>query len=437
MNLIKSSSSLILFVALQTLAVHCSLAAQSDSANTEVSLDLAISVHQQQLDSLEAFVPESVSLHLEIAGLQQTHGQFEDAARSLDLALQATRINDGLYATSQLAIIERLIDNASLAGEWRALDAHFYLAMDIAEHSLSVDDPHYQQLVRKFASWKMQAQRNNLDINDEPLSAQDAVIYLQGLLDNLDEAEPDYLARRIQTTNELAMARYYAAMAISKVPVDEFESIGPETVTGQSCFTITEDTGSGPKPVRVCESKQMPNPLFFESRQKAKFEALEAHISWIRGSYLELIEELETDPNSDPVQLAQLMLSLGDMNFLLNDSLRAQTQYARAFEVLTSNGVAQEVQMQLMGQPREISRTALADMGLPLIAVHEQPSGIVSFEVTAEGTIRNLGITGSGADLEEANQQLITTLLRQSVYRPKLEAGQAVQARLEIPAARL
>jgi hypothetical protein len=105
--------------------------------------------------------------------------------------------------------------------------------------------------------------------------------------------------------------------------------------------------------------------------------------------------------------------------------------------VLTSNDVAPEVQMQLMGQPREISRTALENMGLPLIEVHEQPSGIVSFDVTPQGTIRNLGITGSGADLEEDNQQLITTILRHSVYRPRLEAGQPVQARLELPAAQL
>jgi hypothetical protein len=421
-------------------ACHClpGLAQQALRGDEEASLQLELQSLQSSLAALSGNSPQQAgALHLRVGELLQSLGRYEEAGVALDNALQSVRISNGLYAQEQLPILQQAIGNAILEKNWEQVDALFYLTMSVVDSALSVDEPRYEEIVRQFNSWKMQAQRNNLDINDEPLSAQDAVIYLQALLDNLDEADPDYLARRIQMTREIAMARYYAAMAISEVPVDEFESIGPETVTGQNCFTITEDTGSGPKPVRVCESKQMPNPLFFESRQKAKFEALEAHISWIRSSYLELIEQLQADPDSDPVQLAQLMLSLGDMNFLLNDSLRAQTQYANAFEVLTSNDVAPEVQMQLMGQPREISRTAVADMGLPLIEVHEQPSGIVSFDVTAEGTIRNLGITGSGTDLEEANQQLITTILRHSVYRPKLVEGQAVQARLELPAAQL
>ena len=205
----------------------------------------------------------------------------------------------------------------------------------------------------------------------------------------------------------------------------------------ESCYTITEDTGNGPRPVRVCETEQAPNPLFFESRQKAKFDILEEHISWIRGNFIDLITELERREDVDPVQLAQVVLTLGDMNFLLNDNLRARTQYERAFEILQSNDIAQDIQIQLMGQPQEISESVLSNMGLPTIESYGEPTGLVSFDVTPNGTIRNIGITGSGADLEEANQQLVNSLLQRSVYRPKIEGGEPVEARLEVPAAQL
>lgn len=412
------------------------LAQHADPESAQLEAQLA--ALQTKLASYSGnFPPEAGEIHLQVAGVLQELGRFEEAGSAIDNALQSVRINTGLYAEEQLPILDRAINNAILEQDWDKADALFYLGMSVVEVALDVEDPRYEDFARQFASWKIQVHRNDLDVNDNALAAQDAVVYFQALLDELDESEPDYLARRIQYTTEIAMARYYAAMAISEVPVEDFESIGPETISGQNCFTITEDTGSGPRPVRVCETKQMPNPLFFESRQKAKFETLESHISWIRASFLELIEDMEADPQTDPVQLAQVVLTLGDMNFLLNDSLRAKTQYARAFEILNNNGVAAEIQMQLMGQPREISETTLASMGLPLIQTHAIPSGIVAFDVTPEGTIRNLGITGSGADLEQANQQLITSILRQSVYRPKLEAGQPVEARIEIPAAQL
>ena len=386
-------------------------------------------------DQVDRYSPQAIEHHLALGDTLQQLRRHAEAADVLDQALQLVRINSGLYAPEQIQVLERLTENAWQAQDWRAVENHLSLTMNIAENSSDISPSHYEELVRKFANWKIQVYRNDLDVTHDALSVQDGVAFYQDLLDGLSEEDPDYLAKKIQYVTELGMARYYAAMAISDLPFDEFESIGPETLPGLSCMTILEPSSG--RPVRTCESKSMPNPGFFESRQKAKLDTLQGHISWIRRNFMDLIAELEAREDSDPVQLAQVVLSLGDMNFLLEDTLRARTQYARAFEILQSNGVDEAVQIQLMGQPQEISERMLANMGLPLIEQYEAPTGTVSFDVTEDGTIRNLGISGTGADLEEDNQQLITTILRHSVYRPKLEAGEPVEARLQVSAANL
>lgn len=396
---------------------------------------------QEMLDEGEvgadSFDIQAVEHYLALASGLQELGRFDEAAIALEGALQLVRINGGLYTLDQLLVLERLTDNAWQGQDWSAVESHFYLTMNIVENNPEISPSQFEELTRKFTHWKIQTFRNGLDVNDDPFASQDGIAFYQKLLDGLSIDEPDYIAKKIQYVTELSLARYYAAMSISELPFDEFESIGPETVPTESCYTVTENTSNGPRSVRVCESKQAPNPLFFESRQKAKFDMLEEHISWIRRNFSDLIEELEDREDVDPVQLAQVVLTLGDMNFLLNDNLRARTQYERAFEILQSNDIAEDVQLQLMGQPQEILESVLANMGLPKIESHAEPTGLVSFDVTQSGTIRNIGITGSGADLEEANQQLVNSLLQRSVYRPKIEGGEPVESRLEVPAAQL
>ena len=389
----------------------------------------------ESADQVDRYNAQAIEHHLALGDALQQLRRHNEAADVLDQALQLVRINNGLYATDQIQVLERLTNNAWQAQDWRAVENHLNLIMNIAENSDGISPAHYEELVRKFASWKIQVYRNDLEVSHEPLSVQDGVAFYQDLLDGLSEDDPDYISKKVQYVTELGMAHYYAAMTISDLPLDEFESIGPETLPGLSCVTILEPSSG--RPVRTCESKSMPNPGFFESRQKAKLDMLQGHITWIRRNYMNLIAELETREDSDPIQLAQVVLALGDMNFLLEDTLRARTQYARAFEILQNNGIDEDIQIQLMGQPQEISERTLASMGLPLIEPHESPTGTVSFDVTPDGTIRNLGITGTGADLEEDNQKLITTILRHSVYRPKLEAGQPVEARLQISASNL
>lgn len=193
------------------------------------------------------------------------------------------------------------------------------------------------------------------------------------------------------------------------------------------CFTINENG----RPVSVCESRQVPNPEYFHSRQEAKRAALQRHVGAIRRSLRELISELESDPAVDPLRLAGVVLDLGDLNFLLQDTLRARSHYSRAHEILVAGGVAEEVRAELMDRPREISKRLLGMPAMRLLPGDRPPSGLVSFEVSEEGTIRNLGITGSGADLDQANQQRIIERLRHSVYRPRLEAGEPVAARVD------
>ncbi len=374
----------------------------------------------------------AIELHTALADALLQLGRFDEASSMYFEALQGIRISDGLYAAEQLEILDSYTISALAQEDWAQVDRNFYLALDIAGQSVAADSPEFESLVRRFTNWKIEAHRNNLDVESDPRSIEDTVEYYEILIDTLPDDNTDKL---ITYMTEKGLAHYHAAMAISALPFDEFEGQGVEVINTRSCFTIRDNSG---QPTRVCENNATPNPDYFESRQRAKHTLLQGHVTAIRRSFIELISQLEQDENTDPVTLATAVLALGDMNFLLQDNLRAKTQYARAHEILVAANVPPAVQEQLMGQPREISRGAMSELGLKPVAPEQVPGGLVSFEVTADGKIRNLGITGSGTDLSKENQALITERLRQSVFRPRLEAGVPVDARVEqLPAALL
>jgi len=64
----------------------------------------------------------------------------------------------------------------------------------------------------------------------------------------------------------------------------------------------------------------------------------------------------------------------------------------------------------------------------------EAATGVVSFDLSAEGGIRNVSITGSGADIEEANRAAVMQKLRRSIYRPAIAQGETVDSHVVIAA---
>lgn len=435
-NLSVKIRSFALAVSLLLLTHPANVLAQQDTPDTHTTeLEASVSLYQESLAEMRGGYDDSViETNLDLASALDELERYEEAADAYERAMQGIRIRDGLYGEAQLPLLESAIENASELNDWELVDRNFYIAMSVLEQSVEVTDPRFEQWVRWFASWKISAYRQQIELNEDSIDLMDAVAFYEILEGSLHADDPNFIARKATYTREKGLAHYFNALAISAMPYEEFNSQAPETVSGKQCF-VTMRNG---QPTTVCSNTQVPNPDFFESRQKAKSDALRGQVQSIMSGYQELLGLLEADPDTKPEVLASTVLELGDMNFMLRNMEQARQHYLRVHEILESAGLTATVGADLTGQPQEIISNIVGAAAYQFSIPAAEPTGFVSFDVLEDGSVRDLVIAGQEADLEQANQELIATQLRMSVYRPRLDSGVPVVSRLEqVPAAEL
>lgn len=411
------------------------LAQQNSPATNTTELEASVSLYQESLAEMRGGYDNSViETNLDLASALDELERYEEAADAYERAMQGIRIRDGLYGEAQLPLLESAIESASEQNNWELVDRNFYIAMSVLEQSVEITDPRFEKWVRWFASWKISAYRQEIELNEDTTNLMDAVAFYESLVSGLTADDPNFIAKKTAYTREKALTHYFNALAISAMPYEEFNSQAPETVSGKQCF-VTMRNG---QPTTVCSNTQVPNPDFFESRQKAKSDALRREVQSIMSGYQELLGLLEANSDTEPEVLAGAVLELGDINFMLRNMEQAQQHYLRAHQILERAGLSATVGAELMGQPREIISNIVGAAAPQFQILAAQPTGFVSFDVLEDGSVRDLVIAGQEADLEQANQELIASQLRMSVYRPRLDSGVPVVSRLEqVPAAEL
>lgn len=408
---------------------------EQSNAGENTGLEAEVLRYQERLADFRGNYDQDIAeLNLSLASALAELGRHDEAANAYEEALQAIRVNEGLYSAAQLPILEGTINSALSARDWEQADQKFYLALSIVERQVPITDPRYQKWVRWFTDWKVASYRNYLEVSENSRSLEDAVALYEHLLSGLSEDDADYDEKLRIYTGEKSLAHYFSALNISSMPYEEFASQAPETITGQRCYVVMRNG----QPTTVCSNTRVPNPDYFESRQQAKGAAMQRHIRAMLDGHRDLIATMRAEPATDPIKLAEAVLRLGDINFLLRDLERAESHYAEAHRILVNAGVEESVMADMLGEPKEILGGFLGEDATRFQFEEATPSGKVSFDVTAEGVIENLAITGQEDDLDADNQDLIAERLRRSVYRPQLQDGAPVRARLEqVPAAEL
>lgn len=137
---------------------------QDDSTALEVSRQLA--QYQEMLETLESdygpFDSRLTEVLLDTGRYYMSLAQFGSAAAYFERALSITRISEGLYAGSQLPILESLIGALKAAGDWGQADDREHLALHIQTRLHEPGSQAFAEAVLAFGEWKIQAVRGNL-----------------------------------------------------------------------------------------------------------------------------------------------------------------------------------------------------------------------------------------------------------------------------------
>lgn len=119
---------------------------------------------QRYLDSVRDLEAEdgawSPALQQELFGLgltYQQHGRHAEAVVSLSRAEHITRINEGLYSSADLPILERLIESHAALGEWDKVHNRYRQVFLIHQRNYGEHDERLLPVLERLSAWHMRS----------------------------------------------------------------------------------------------------------------------------------------------------------------------------------------------------------------------------------------------------------------------------------------
>ncbi|MFK7865448.1 MAG: hypothetical protein AB8B95_14625 [Pseudohongiellaceae bacterium] len=394
--------------------------------------------YQAQIDSLGGnYENGSSEVFLSLAGVQMQLGDYEQANHNFREAIQSLRVTQGLYSEGQLAIVKRFNEALRQQQNWEQLDSNLHLAKHMASKLFDQQDSRYVETAIDLATWKIKAYQAAIYRAGDDRSVQEAAKIYENLIQALPEGQPDSDAKRADYFAAQGLAYYYSAQYVADLDLDEFKANVPATGAQLQCYPLVM-SADGPQPVRsACQGADASDPEIFAAQQRAKNDTVRRHIASMRRSFALAVDTLEKQASVSPHVMANAILRLGDAGLLAQDYVRANTQYAKAWELLSVDGESQALRDQLMGSPVQVMQDVLDDYFVSELGGNNAFHGTISFEVSSRGEIRDIGIKGSDADLVKENLGAIAIKLDQTAFRPKIELGKPVSSRLVLDVSQL
>ena len=145
-------------------------------------------------------------------------------------------------------------------------------------------------------------------------------------MDGLSPTSDNYTERMASYMSAKGLAHYYIALYTATIPLDDFPASGNEFITIQRCRQEVVIENGRRVVIQVCEEEEILNPDYFVSRQIEKDTMVQSHLGRMRSSFTEAVDILEADPQATIEQRAIADLNLADMNFLIQEYGRANSQ---------------------------------------------------------------------------------------------------------------
>ncbi|MFT4887694.1 MAG: tetratricopeptide (TPR) repeat protein [Pseudohongiellaceae bacterium] len=411
---------------------------QDNAEQRILELNEQAALYQEQLSKLNNSYDETTSeVFLALAGIQHELGDFELANRSYLEAIQVLRVSQGLNSEAQLSVMEAFNDSLYAQQSWEQLDSNLHLANYIAGKLFDPQDPRYITSATSLASWKIKAYQTGIYRADDDRSVQEAAKIYRILIDTLPESDPNLNEKKADYLSAQGLAYYYSAQYVADLDLDEFRGLAPATGAQLQCYPLVM-SADGPQPVRsACQSMDASDPEIYAAQQRAKNDTVRRHIASMRKSFAQVVEIMESELAVSPRALAEAILRLGDAGLLAQDYSRANSQYSKAWKLLSLDGESAAVREQLMGSPVRVMQGLLDNQLFDSSTLNNKIHGTISFDVTVRGEIKNIGIEGSNAELVNENLGVIAIKLDQSTFRPKIDQGKPVLSRLVFDVAEL
>lgn len=273
---------------------------------TALEIIRQISLYQESLQALESelgpYDPSLIEVLKDLGRYYLDLGQFPEAAQLFERALSITRISDGLYSPSQIAVLVQLISAYKAAGDWQAADDKEHLALHIETRLYEPGSQAYATSVLAFGEWKLQAVRGNLLQRSSIANMRDIEELQFTYAAALGDGEPlseDAEPMRAQTRFDLLYAKAYteaqmADYALNSVPMGLDRPVA-RYISEYVCRDVV--TASG-QVSQSCGTVRRENPRYREYEMQKQF--YRDRIAFAMTATRDTIEELQALVDSTP-----------------------------------------------------------------------------------------------------------------------------------------
>ena len=392
------------------------------------NLTRSIAEYEREIQAREAeygvYDPATGEFLLSVGLVYQNDGKHDEAVDAFARALQIKRVNEGLYSTGQLLILEQLIKSNIASANWEEVDRNYQQLLWINKRNYDAGDPRLLPVVDTVGRWKLKAYKEDLldssaisTIGESEKLFRDTIIILER---QYGENDP----RLINPLYGRALTNYQYAIEVANTPQDEFHGTGSPTRTQVMCRTVPTANGGAR---RICNTIRVPDPSYYASQSSSKDFALGQRIVAVGKALRHIVQIHEANPDLPRDSHARALVHLGDWNLLRGKKTTAHKNYKSAYQLLADSGEHQEVIEELFGKPQN-----LPALRLPLPEIDDKleqektTSVLASFDVSRTGRAKNVQILESEPPDATSARRKAKKTIRGRIYRPRFENGEPV-----------
>ncbi|MFT5163702.1 MAG: tetratricopeptide (TPR) repeat protein [Alteromonadaceae bacterium] len=384
-----------------------------------------ITLGTQEQSQLKAQVEASIS-HYEsaIAGLESQSGayggQLEQQLMSLGLAqeylgkhakaikiykraMHLNRINEGLYSTGQIPIIDRLINSHIALAQWDKVNDKYHYMYWLNAQNYGENDIRMLPTLNQLSRWHLQAYAmrfgdDRSDVIEHLVKAHSMFEKSIELLSNQYGQNSQYL---IDDLNGLTLTNYFFA-TFQQLPLEQYKS-----------------TSNMISDLDMRRSNQMINQFIANSFRGG------------RESISRVIDIHTNNENSTPSAVAKAKVKLADWFLMFNKRNSAIELYQEVYQSLTEQDSTSPDLVEIFDHPVALPRLDLLENNTYSETDErefdkQRDYVVASFNVTPQGKTTNVEIIESQPAENNSARSRVKKSLRLARFRPRFVAGEPV-----------
>jgi tetratricopeptide (TPR) repeat protein len=329
----------------------------------------------------------------------QFNDEHDKAIKVFKRAIHLNRINDGLYTTTQMPLLEQQIASHMALGQWQDVTDRYRYLDWINTQNYGKDDPRMLPALNQLGRWHLRAYGMQLGKDRETITNHliKAHKYIERSIELLDESGPLDEERLIDELNGLTLTNYLFA-------------------TYQR--TAAQKIGS-PLPV---DPEARHSAMMIDKYINRSFRAGKDAINRVIRIYA-------NSEDAPPGSVAKAKVKMADWLFMFNKRRAAFDLYQEAYQLMTADESDNGQLQATFGNPVALPNLDLMDTNNYTKTEQSEydPDNnyvLASFDVTPQGKAANIEIIDSKPVDNISARSQVKKSLRIAKFRPRFVGGE-------------